>query len=69
MKQVKGATSYELYYSLDGELTWIKFGTVTKTRVIIPNLPLKATVHVRFQALVRKTGLTDPSPSVSIIVI
>ncbi len=63
------ATVYAWQYSLDGGLTWIDMPKTTRASTRLGNLAPKTTVHVRFRALMRKTGYTDWSVPVPIIVI
>jgi len=63
------ATTYAWQYSLDGGKTWIDMPKTTRATTNLVNVAPKTTVHVRFRALLRKTGYTDWSDPVSIIVI
>ncbi len=64
---ISGATVYAWQYSLDGGLTWIDMPKTTRASTRLGNLAPKTTVHVRFRALMRKTGYTDWSVPVPII--
>jgi hypothetical protein len=65
---IKGATGYQWQHSLDGGKTWIDMPATTKAQTTLANLTPKATVWFRVRALVRKTGFTDWSQSVSAVV-
>jgi hypothetical protein len=69
LKAIKNAVAYEWEQSLDGGNTWTYSLTTTQVGTMLKSLAPKATLHVRFRALLRGSVHTDWSQPVWIIVI